>query len=102
MSWHETAQPAVRARRTRVSLEGDRRTDAELHRVIVVAVEVKLGIGVHPGIGDFGIDLELFDGRVGIISDYYIKKTSDMLYAAPIPLVVPAAPAVPSESSGPA
>ncbi|MFN8303847.1 MAG: TonB-dependent receptor [Saprospiraceae bacterium] len=36
---------------------------------------------------DFGADLELFDGRVGIVTDYYIKKTSDMLYAAPIPLV---------------
>ncbi len=36
---------------------------------------------------DVGIDLELLDGRIGLTTDYYIKKTSDMLYAAPIPLV---------------
>lgn len=36
---------------------------------------------------NIGADFELFDGRVGLIADYYIKKTSDMLYAAPIPLV---------------
>jgi len=36
---------------------------------------------------DIGLDLELFDGRINFTGDYYIKKTSDMLYAAPIPLV---------------
>jgi TonB-linked SusC/RagA family outer membrane protein len=36
---------------------------------------------------DVGIDLEMFDGRLGFTTDYYIKTTSDMLYAAPIPLV---------------
>ena len=36
---------------------------------------------------DIGVDIEMYDGRLGFIADYYIKKTSDMLYAAPIPLV---------------
>lgn len=36
---------------------------------------------------DIGADMELFEGRVNFTADYYIKKTSDMLYAAPIPLV---------------
>lgn len=36
---------------------------------------------------DFGLDLELLDGQVSFIADYYIKTTTDMLYAAPIPLV---------------
>lgn len=36
---------------------------------------------------DFGLDMELLDGRFSFTSDYYIKETSDMLYAAPIPLV---------------
>ncbi len=36
---------------------------------------------------DFGIDVELLDGKINFTTDYYIKRTSDMLYAAPIPLV---------------
>lgn len=36
---------------------------------------------------DIGLDLEFYEGRVSLTTDYYIKKTSDMLYAAPIPLV---------------
>jgi len=35
---------------------------------------------------DFGVDAELFNGRVSFTGDYYLKNTSDMLYAAPIPL----------------
>jgi TonB-dependent starch-binding outer membrane protein SusC len=34
-----------------------------------------------------GLDVELMDGRFNFTSDYYIKNTTDMLYAAPIPLV---------------
>ena len=36
---------------------------------------------------DIGVDMELYDGRINFTADYYLKKTSDMLYAAPIPLV---------------
>jgi TonB-dependent starch-binding outer membrane protein SusC len=36
---------------------------------------------------NIGLDAELLEGRVTFTADYYIKKTSDMLYAAPIPLV---------------
>ena len=36
---------------------------------------------------DLGVDMEFFDGRINFTADYYLKKTSDMLYAAPIPLV---------------
>ncbi|MBK8699021.1 MAG: TonB-dependent receptor [Saprospiraceae bacterium] len=36
---------------------------------------------------DVGLDLELYDGKINFTTDYYVKKTSDMLYAAPIPLV---------------
>ena len=36
---------------------------------------------------DFGLDMEMYEGRINFTADYYIKKTSDMLYAAPIPLV---------------
>lgn len=35
---------------------------------------------------DFGLDLELWDGRFNFTADYYNKQTSDMLYAAPVPL----------------
>lgn len=43
---------------------------------------------------DFGLDVEAFDGRVNFTTDYYIKTTSDMLYAAPIPLVAGTAPPI--------
>jgi TonB-linked SusC/RagA family outer membrane protein len=43
---------------------------------------------------DIGLDLDLLDGRIAFSTDYYIKKTSDMLYAAPIPLVAGTAPPV--------
>lgn len=36
---------------------------------------------------DVGIDAELFEGRLQFTGDAYLKKTSNMLYAAPIPLV---------------
>ncbi len=36
---------------------------------------------------DIGLDVEMLEGRIDFTTDYYIKKTSDMLYAAPIPLV---------------
>lgn len=35
---------------------------------------------------DLGLDAEIWDGRVAFTGDYFIKKTLDMLYAAPIPL----------------
>lgn len=31
-----------------------------------------------------GLDLDFFDGRLQLITDYFIKKTSDMLYAIPV------------------
>ncbi len=34
-----------------------------------------------------GLDAELFDGRINFTADYYLKKTTDMLFAPPIPLV---------------
>lgn len=36
---------------------------------------------------NFGLDAELWEGKWTVNADYYVKKTSDMLYAAPIPLV---------------
>ena len=36
---------------------------------------------------DIGVDMEMYKGRINFTGDYYIKKTSDMLYPAPIPLV---------------
>ncbi len=36
---------------------------------------------------NIGANVELYDGMFDFTADYYIKKTSDMLYAAPIPLV---------------
>jgi len=41
-----------------------------------------------------GVDMELLQGRFQFTGDYYIKKTSDMLYAAPIPLVAGTAPPI--------
>lgn len=41
---------------------------------------------------DIGLDIEALEGRLSFTTDYYIKKTSDMLYAAPIPLVGGTAP----------
>lgn len=40
---------------------------------------------------NLGMDAEFFDGEIAVTADYYIKNTSDMLYAAPIPLHVGAA-----------
>ncbi len=34
---------------------------------------------------DIGLDVELWDGKLNVTTDYYIKNTRDMLYAAPIP-----------------
>ena len=36
---------------------------------------------------DFGLDVEMYEGKINFVADYYIKNTSDMLYAAPIPFV---------------
>lgn len=41
-----------------------------------------------------GLDVELFNGRFNLTTDYYIKTTTDMLYAAPIPLVAGTLPPV--------
>lgn len=41
-----------------------------------------------------GLDVELFNGRFNLSTDYYIKTTTDMLYAAPIPLVAGTLPPV--------
>lgn len=43
---------------------------------------------------DIGLDVELYDGQVYFVADYYVKKTSDMLYAAPIPLTAGTLPPV--------
>lgn len=43
---------------------------------------------------DIGFDMELMEGRISFTTDYYIKKTSDMLYASPIPLVAGTAPPI--------
>ncbi len=37
---------------------------------------------------NFGVDLELFDGKINFIGDYFIKETVDMLHNPPIPGVV--------------
>ncbi|WP_057937436.1 SusC/RagA family TonB-linked outer membrane protein [Algoriphagus resistens] len=34
---------------------------------------------------DIGIDLGIFNGRVTLIADYYYKKTTDLLFARPLP-----------------
>ncbi len=34
---------------------------------------------------DFGIDLGLFQGRINIVADYYIKKNTDLLYFKKLP-----------------
>ncbi len=36
---------------------------------------------------DIGLDVEMYDGKINFVADYYIKTTSDMLYAAPIPFI---------------
>jgi hypothetical protein len=33
---------------------------------------------------NIGLDLDLLDGRLEVITDYFIKNTSDMLYAIPV------------------
>lgn len=37
---------------------------------------------------NFGLDVEVLDGKLFFSTDYYIKNTSDMLYNAPIPGIV--------------
>jgi TonB-linked SusC/RagA family outer membrane protein len=37
---------------------------------------------------DIGIDLGLFDNKLSFVMDYYIKKTSDMLYDVTVPMSV--------------
>lgn len=43
---------------------------------------------------NIGLDAELFEGRINFTTDYFIKKTSDMLYAVPIPLVAGTEPPI--------
>lgn len=33
-----------------------------------------------------GLDLTFFDGKLSFVGDYYVKKTKDLLYDAPLPL----------------
>ncbi|PTS99495.1 TonB-dependent receptor [Pedobacter sp. HMWF019] len=37
---------------------------------------------------NIGLDLTLFNGKVSFTGDYYIKKTKDLLYDAPLPLEI--------------
>ncbi len=37
---------------------------------------------------DFGIDLSLFEGQLGITADYFIKETKDLLVPKPLPSTV--------------
>lgn len=37
---------------------------------------------------NFGLDLTFFDGKLSFVGDYYVKKTKDLLYEAPLPLEV--------------
>lgn len=37
---------------------------------------------------DIGIDLTFYNGRLVFVADYFVKKTSDLLYDAPLPLEV--------------
>ena len=48
---------------------------------------------------DLGVDLELWEGKLNFIADYYLKNTSDMLYAAPIPFTAGSAPPVQNVAS---
>jgi TonB-linked SusC/RagA family outer membrane protein len=48
---------------------------------------------------DIGVDLELLEGRLALTTDYYIKKTSDLLYEAPIPLTAGTAPPIQNVAS---
>ncbi len=34
---------------------------------------------------DFGIDFGMFGGRIGLVMDYYIMKTTDLLFNVPLP-----------------
>lgn len=34
---------------------------------------------------DIGVDLELFEGRINLVADYFVKKTDDLLLGLPIP-----------------
>ncbi len=43
---------------------------------------------------DIGLDVEFWDGKLNFTTDYYIKETSDMLYAAPIPLTAGTEPSL--------
>ncbi|HND90090.1 MAG TPA: TonB-dependent receptor, partial [Saprospiraceae bacterium] len=43
---------------------------------------------------NFGVDAEFWNGRMSFTGDYYLKNTSGMLYAAPIPLTAGTAPPV--------
>jgi len=43
---------------------------------------------------DIGLDVEFWDGKLNFTTDFYIKKTSDMLYAAPIPFTAGTAPPI--------
>jgi TonB-linked SusC/RagA family outer membrane protein len=37
---------------------------------------------------NLGLDLTLFNGKLSFVGDYYVKKTTDLLYDAPLPLEV--------------
>ncbi len=43
---------------------------------------------------NIGIDAEIYDGRINFSADYYVKKTSDMLYESPIPLTAGTEPSI--------
>ncbi len=41
---------------------------------------------------DVGIDMDLFEGKIGFTADYYIRKTEGMIYNPPVPAIVGADP----------
>ena len=63
------------------NLGSDYNFNDEAVKGILESKPANLGLGWETvALTDFGVDIDLFDNKLSIVADYYIKNTSDILF----------------------
>ena len=58
-----------------------------ISKIILESKPANLGLGWETvALTDFGVDIDLFDNKLSIVADYYIKNTSDILLGYNVPV----------------
>ena len=69
------------------NLGSDYNFNDEAVKGILESKPANLGLGWETvALTDFGVDIDLFDNKLSIVADYYIKNTSDILLGYNVPV----------------